>query len=59
MVYDFDFFLNAGGPKTPITNSINRILGSDMLIILPLIGVLAGVAVGSIIRFLPRFLNSK
>jgi hypothetical protein len=54
-LYDFDFFLNAGGPSTPISDNIVRFLhltslGFPMIILAPLIVlVLAGWAAGKVI----------
>lgn len=59
MFYDFDGFLNAGGPSTPITNSINKILGLDTVFILPLLGMLIGFVICLIIYKLPKLLNTN
>jgi hypothetical protein len=57
--YDYDFFVNAGGPPTPITNSILRLshlqgAGFPVTLLWPLVvligvGAITGVAVSRIV----------
>ena len=60
-VYDYDFFFNAGGPATPVSNALLKALHLQTLeypfpVLLPLLMlVIAGTVVGAAVaRFLPR-----
>ena len=60
--YDYDFFLNAGGPATPITNTVLRLshlrgVGFSVTLLWPLV-VLIGL--GTIVAaVLSRFVPTK
>jgi hypothetical protein len=48
-IFDYDFFLNAGGPATPVSNAILKAfhlqaLGYPFLLLVPLLVLVAGGA---------------
>jgi hypothetical protein len=58
-IYDYDFFLNAGGPATPISSAILRTLhlqGMEYpvpLLVPPIVLVIGGIATGAaVVRLL-------
>ena len=59
-IYDYDFFLNAGGPATPISSAILRILHLQSmeyptpLLVPPIVLVIGGIAIGAVVVRLLR-----